>query len=839
MTRLAGTTSFMIEISAPRRSSLRNGALGSKDRPTVPTVPVLLQKPQIQEAHPDKRRSFAQRVVVFLNPGSQEPQEASHTKTPWVQGITGNPMGVHADETGIPPVSSIAALFLHRLVETCRSHLQSCLDLCTLARARFTDSDESSNKASAEAGRDALGRVWKDMYADQMQFMHRNGDQFRAFRKMQERCKKVCKVCTRIGIISLVLIFLILLGGTWLLAMGRPWIMCRSGSWDELTYKHVKPEKPWMNGHWGVEYIGPTTALSAFGTLVFAIIATISFILLLFFFQGVLSTVRSAILFGTGMYMILTTGACIAYSTGNALVCASQDPADNLLSLMGCPMVVMSFVCLQYFFALQASTLQPTASCLHFWVAHVGAASAVLKCSAEIMTAPVVHRGRFAWGEAPENDVQASYARTIGLLAQFGAMLVYAVLASGLLAAFSNIQARAQLSPTTSILKRFRFKLLCNACYILLTTGGTVSALITGTPSPTSQAADVPQGHVYLIYVIQTTFGVICVSALSGLMTGHRSKDHPTLANATINNRLKRLPIAAQSLSKQLGYSLGDYIEVLQAPLVASAKIHIASLKRVAAREPQAFWHLLHLESHHMYAGLLLPDGDAGGRVRDLVKQDSEFLDDLLEDARRAQAFLKKTFLPKTAEQAKLRRAKPKGMMKIMRWHRQEAKAAAKAHSPLLEFITAAFENGVKDGSAVRRKAEIQCGVLKGVPSESPTRLNRVFDIARITLQVRTAQHVLLLICGLTRLFDVVAIENRFARPTALGFMDVTVLFRFPLDEDRGHIAEIRIELLEICEARIAAMSHVEQMRSSLQYFGVRSADMEQALRVIFHALVP
>lgn len=290
--------------------------------------------------------------------------------------------------------------------------------------------------------------------------------------------------------------------------------------------------------------------------------------------------------------------------------------------------------------------------------------------------------------------------------------------------------------------------------------------------------------------------------------------------------------MAKANLAKQLGYSLGDHIDVLQAPLVASAKIHVAALKRMAAREPQAVSHLLHLESQYMYAGQLLPADDSAGRVKDLLKQDSEFLDDLMEDALRAQAYLKNIFIPKTA---KLRRSGPKGMLARMKSRARGTKASC----PLLEFVSSAFETGVKDLNAVRRKAERQGGTLQGVPLDHQVsvHLDRIFDIARITLQVQTAQHMLLLVCGLMKLFDVVAIENRFAKPTALGWMDVIVLVRVPLDEGRSHIAEVRVELLDICKARIDARACVETMQSNLQYFGVSSQDVDQALRIIFHAL--
>merc|ERR1719359_1081007 len=105
-----------------------------------------------------------------------------------------------------------------------------------------------------------------------MQFMNKVGEQF-MLSKFKQRCTMVSKACARIGAVVLVVVFFILLGGTWLLAMGRPWISCRSGSWDEPTYKYVKAVTLWRNGHWGVEYLGPTAGLTAFGTIAFAVVA--------------------------------------------------------------------------------------------------------------------------------------------------------------------------------------------------------------------------------------------------------------------------------------------------------------------------------------------------------------------------------------------------------------------------------------------------------------------------------------------------------------------------------------------------------------------------------------
>jgi len=62
-----------------------------------------------------------------------------------------------------------------------------------------------------------------------------------------------------------------------------------------------------------------------------------------------------------------------------------------------------------------------------------------------------------------------------------------------------------------------------------------------------------------------------------------------------------------------------------------------------------------------------------------------------------------------------------------------------------------------------------------------------------------------------------VSIENRFNKPTALGWRDVTVLAKVPLRQKGGfHISEIQFCLAELWGAREALHKHVETIRTVL-----------------------
>jgi len=104
---------------------------------------------------------------------------------------------------------------------------------------------------------------------------------------------------------------------------------------------------------------------------------------------------------------------------------------------------------------------------------------------------------------------------------------------------------------------------------------------------------------------------------------------------------------------------------------------------------------------------------------------------------------------------------------------------------------------GTKSEERVRQKANAKYWQLLD------RRFARVRDIARVCLSYNSLEGMLR---GLQRVrdeFKVVEIENRFAKPTALGWRDITALVELPLpDLDTVHIAEIQMSHRELVEAR-------------------------------------
>merc|ERR1712187_384120 len=107
----------------------------------------------------------------------------------------------------------------------------------------------------------------------------------------------------------------------------------------------------------------------------------------------------------------------------------------------------------------------------------------------------------------------------------------------------------------------------------------------------------------------------------------------------------------------------------------------------------------------------------------------------------------------------------------------------------------------------------------KYLDAEGWPRYDRVRDLARIALSFNTPARLLAAVPYLYEVFDVVQLENRFAKPTALGWRDITVLVSIDLPGG-PHISEIQLQLSQLSEARKAVHSHYRCVRELLPSLG-------------------
>jgi hypothetical protein len=113
----------------------------------------------------------------------------------------------------------------------------------------------------------------------------------------------------------------------------------------------------------------------------------------------------------------------------------------------------------------------------------------------------------------------------------------------------------------------------------------------------------------------------------------------------------------------------------------------------------------------------------------------------------------------------------------------------------------------------------------------------RVRDIARMALQFETAEALMKALPTIYDAFDVVEVENRFANPTALGWMDVTLLISMELASGDAHIAELQVQLSDFAAERRRAHTHYKTIREAIPAMGVRAEHVDAVQRLILDSI--
>merc|ERR1712178_482449 len=150
----------------------------------------------------------------------------------------------------------------------------------------------------------------------------------------------------------------------------------------------------------------------------------------------------------------------------------------------------------------------------------------------------------------------------------------------------------------------------------------------------------------------------------------------------------------------------------------------------------------------------------------------------------------------------------------------------------LLAYADEALDPGAKRRARVMEKATFKYQDEWGRPQ-----FDRVRDIARMALQFDTAEALLSVLPRIYDAFDVVEVENRFAHPTALGWMDITLLVRMTLSNGASHIAELQVQLNEFANERREAHKHYKTIRSVIPSMGVRAEHVDAVQRLILDAI--
>lgn len=239
---------------------------------------------------------------------------------------------------------------------------------------------------------------------------------------------------------------------------------------------------------------------------------------------------------------------------------------------------------------------------------------------------------------------------------------------------------------------------------------------------------------------------------------------------------------------------------------------------------------LLHLSSQHLYGGRLQCEADALGEELDAITQRTNDIEILLRDAKEVQPLLREKIAPEVV------------WVTVASIEAQDDEACRVARRSscserlvldgLLAYADEALDPGAKKRQRVIDKARFKYQDQCGRPQ-----FDRVRDIARMALQFDTAEALLRVLPRIYDVFDVVEVENRFANPTALGWMDITLLVRMRLTGGDIHIAELQVQLNEFANERRQAHKHYKTIRSVIPSMGVRAEHVDAVQRLILDAI--
>jgi len=116
-----------------------------------------------------------------------------------------------------------------------------------------------------------------------------------------------------------------------------------------------------------------------------------------------------------------------------------------------------------------------------------------------------------------------------------------------------------------------------------------------------------------------------------------------------------------------------------------------------------------------------------------------------------------------------------------------------------------------------------------------------VHDAARLAVFCDSVERLVAAVPRMLKTFHVIEVENRFANPTPLGWMDITFLVRVPVELPGGrtcnHTAEIQLQLTSFYEARLKTHKYYRVVRSALGKAGVKPEHLDLVQQTLLEAV--
>lgn len=333
---------------------------------------------------------------------------------------------------------------------------------------------------------------------------------------------------------------------------------------------------------------------------------------------------------------------------------------------------------------------------------------------------------------------------------------------------------------------------------------------------------------------------------------------HETLFEIEVEQQAATLTRAAAKLEKALGYELRlSEIWGFDQMIRESILCYRAAVQSVCKRSREelvAFRRLIGVGSRRLYRTapggelfcspgaskkkgqvLLAPQHAEGMGMKEIAPLRVLRAGPLLREALHAQKVLKNTFAPGTSWAAT--EMTPEWAAGIDAEHGLGAHRKFRVirgsqngwRDGLVAEVDGAYDPGVKTMSRLEQK-------LKAIAKDCIPNME-TYDVARIALQADTVSTLLRGLQHIRKSFNVIAVENRFAAPSALGWIDLCVYVEVRLGGNQTHVAEIQLHLTKLSESCEVAEGYLDRIREKFAQIGVQASDLDRAEWLLLNEL--
>jgi len=334
-----------------------------------------------------------------------------------------------------------------------------------------------------------------------------------------------------------------------------------------------------------------------------------------------------------------------------------------------------------------------------------------------------------------------------------------------------------------------------------------------------------------LCFLLDFLISVPCGFILAGL---HSQRQVALDEDVQLAELQQRLDDAALRIKAELGYDIRGRMSRIASAALNSCNAYGLVLAKCFEKEPASLKVLCSIPCQRLHGERLVSVSEIPGEPDRSALDQGEAaaqMATLLHEAAAAQQYLKESFAPTSGWATSELDPTSLGTMTQNSAASVQDVRMLRDSPELVDFLDGAFDPGIKTKSRIKQKAKQKYG----------GNLRCVHDVARLAVFCDTVERLLGAVPRMLKMFEVIEVENRFAKPTPLGWMDLTFLVRVPLQLPDGrickHTAEIQLQLYDFYEARVQNHKYYRVVRSALAKAGVQPEHLDVIQQTLLDAI--